>query len=568
MNSWMYSFESSLKRWARILLRTKRSFLNEGMGWAKMNRVEHPSVKIVSRQKVLVATSFAGNLGALTMEGVVATALDLRGAEVSALLCDSALPACIECDHRLYPTSFEQQRLIQKGPKELCLSCTRNGTRLYGNLSIPILYYREFIDCKDEQRAAEISRGIALDDIRSYKLDGLLVGEHAYAGVLRFYSRGDTHNELHAEGMVRRYFESALLTVFMMRNLLAAQRFDVCVLNHGIYVPQGLIAEVCREQGVRVVTWNPAYRRNCFIFSHGDTYHHTLMNEPQSTWEDLPWNDKMEQEIMKYIDSRSEGSRDWIWFHEKPEFDLRHIESELGIDLSRPTIGMLTNVVWDAQLHYPANAFPGIVEWVMDTISWFVAHPELQLVIRIHPAEIRGTVPSRQRILDEIKQNFPALPNNVFVIPPESSASTYVVMKQCDSVIIYGTKTGVELTSMGIPVIVAGEAWVRNKGITKDASTIQQYHEFLTSLPFGARMSPAQTQRARKYAYHFFFRRMIPLPFMQPRKGSPPFTPVLDSNKQLSRGNFEGLDVICEGILNGSEFVYPSENFHLTTSAD
>lgn len=553
-------FKSELLRWARILLRAKRSYFNLGMHWTRRLSAASPAAIIAPRQKVLIATSFAGNLGALTMEGVVATALVKRGAEVSALLCDSAVPACMECDHRLYPTPLAQKRLVREGPKELCLSCTRNGTRLYGDLSIPVLYFREHLTPSDMQRAASVSLETPLDEIRGYKLDGLLVGEHAYAGVLRFYSRGDTHNEPHAESLVRRYFQSALLTVFMMRNLLATQHFDVCVLNHGIYVPQGLIVEVCREQGVRVVTWNPAYRRHCFIFSHDDTYHHTLMNEPVSTWEDMPWSDTMEREIMKYIDSRSEGSRDWIWFHEKPVFDIHRIESELGVDLSRPTIGMLTNVVWDAQLHYPANAFPGLVEWVMDTISWFADHPELQLVIRVHPAEIRGTVPSRQRILEEIGRTWPVLPCNVFVIPPESSASTYAVMKQCDSVIIYGTKTGVELTSMGIPVIVAGEAWLRNKGITLDASSIEQYHEFLASLPLGERMTPQQTQRARKYAYHFFFRRMIPLPFMQSRKGYPPFIPELDSLDQLGSGNFEGLDIICDGILTGSEFVYPSEH--------
>ena len=59
--------------------------------------------------------------------------------------------------------------------------------------------------------------------------------------------------------------------------------------------------------------------------------------------------------------------------------------------------------------------------------------------------------------------------------------STYAAMAQCDSVIIYGTKTGVELASMGIPTIVAGEAWIRNKGITRDAATAEQYFRFWIS---------------------------------------------------------------------------------------
>ena len=61
--------------------------------------------------------------------------------------------------------------------------------------------------------------------------------------------------------------------------------------------------------------------------------------------------------------------------------------------------------------------------------------------------------------MEEIRRAYPQLPANVFDIPPESNSSTYAAMYQCDAVIVYGTKTGVELSSMGIPVVVAGEAW-------------------------------------------------------------------------------------------------------------
>jgi len=89
--------------------------------------------------------------------------------------------------------------------------------------------------------------------------------------------------------------------------------------------------------------------------------------------------------------------------------------------------------------------------------------------------------------------------------PPESRISTYVTMLQCNAVILYGTKTGVELTSVGMPVIVGGEAWIRNKGITFDASSPAEYFELLDRLPFPTRMDETTIRRARMYAYHFFF---------------------------------------------------------------
>jgi hypothetical protein len=161
--------------------------------------------------------------------------------------------------------------------------------------------------------------------------------------------------------------------------------------------------------------------------------------------------------------------------------------------------------------------------------------------------------------VDEIAKAFPELPPNIFVIPPESQASTYAAMAQANAVIIYGTKTGVELTSMGIPTIVAGEAWIRNKGLTLDAASPEEYFELLGRLPLGERMPPEQVRRARMYAYHFFFRRMVPVSSMVPTKAVPPFKLAIETIEELLPGRQPGLDVICEGILKGTPFIYPAE---------
>ena len=125
-----------------------------------------------------------------------------------------------------------------------------------------------------------------------------------------------------------------------------------------------------------------------------------------------------------------------------------------------------------------------MLDWLVQTCRYFETRPDLQLLIRVHPAEISGFPPSRQPVLGELRKAIPQLPANIVVVPPESELSTYALMSLCNSVIIYGTKTGVELTSRGIPVIVAGEAWIRNKGLTCDASSPEEYFRILDGLPF------------------------------------------------------------------------------------
>ena len=80
-------------------------------------------------------------------------------------------------------------------------------------------------------------------------------------------------------------------------------------------MPWGIVGDAARREGVRVSTWNVAYRKRRFIFSHDDTYHHTLMTEPREHWEHLELTAAQERELMQYLASRREGLFDWIVFH-------------------------------------------------------------------------------------------------------------------------------------------------------------------------------------------------------------------------------------------------------------
>ncbi len=503
--------------------------------------------------RVLMATAVGSYAHAMSLESALAAALTFRGAEVHALLCDGAMTACAECEASLYP---DIARFVRTGPsRDLCRDCQWPAERVYRQLGLKVHRYSDWLTGEDRGHARSLASSIPLAQLPGFTLDGLAIGEHAYAGALRFFATGSLDHEPQSEAVLRRYLESALLTAYATRRLLRALNFRSAVFTHGIYVPWGIVGEVARQEGVHVTTWNVAYRKRRFIFSHDDTYHHTLMTEPREHWEDNELSPAQDRELMQYLSSRREGLFDWIVFHRPKRHDQQEIASRLGLDPRKPVIGLPTSVTWDAQLHYPSNAFPNMLEWLVQTCEYFATRPELQLLVRVHPAEISGFPKSRQPILAELRKRIPRLPPNIFVVPPESDMSTYVLMSLCNAAIIYSTKMGVELTSIGLPVIVAGEAWIRNKGLTHDACSPEEYFRILERLPFPERLGPAQLARARRYAYHFFFNRMIPLPFIEPKAGYPIYRLKLDKLGQLLPGQSPGLDTICDGILTRTPFV-------------
>ncbi|MFN8657713.1 MAG: GSCFA domain-containing protein [Candidatus Obscuribacterales bacterium] len=517
----------------------------------------------MKKQKVLVATMAGGHPACIGIESLIGVALALRGAEVHFLLCDGVLPTCLQCSADQFP---EVKQFLAEGPKtSLCDGCYGLGCTAFEPTTLPIRKLSHYITDADRDAARQRAADLTLEDLPRLKDDGVGIGEHVMAGSLRFFATGDLATEECGLEIGRKFVEAAYLSKLAAERLFDQEKYDSVFLNHGIYVPHGLIKEVAEKRGSRTSVWWLAAKEKSLHLNHKDTGVYTMLDEPISFWENMRWSEAAETELMDYLASRWTGCRDWVYhgMHEGSQADVKALSDEFKIDFNRPTIGMLTNVIWDAALFYPANVFPSQVDWIIETIKYFAARPEMNLIIRVHPAEVKDTMASRQTAVGEIEKAFPQLPDNVFVIPAESRANTYALLSQCDAAIIYGTTTGMELTSMGIPTITAGQAFIKNKGITIDPKTPDEYFSVLENLPFGQRMPAEQIRRARMYAYNYYFRRSIPVRAAVPIKGWPPIKIDVPSLHSLMPGEDLGLDVICNGVLYETEFLYPAEEIAL-----
>ena len=114
-----------------------------------------------------------------------------------------------------------------------------------------------------------------------------------------------------------------------------------------------------------------------------------MVSEPTRVWEDLPLIYDVRQHTLRYLDSRRTGRTTGSGSTISARGCTECAEGDRGHP-DRPYLALLTSVVWDAQLHYASNVFPTMLDWVRETILYFRRRPDLQLVIRVHPAEVRG----------------------------------------------------------------------------------------------------------------------------------------------------------------------------------
>ncbi|MCW5824491.1 MAG: capsule biosynthesis protein [Cyanobacteria bacterium TGS_CYA1] len=512
--------------------------------------------------RILITTITGGNSALTPLETAFGIALTLRGADVHYLICDKAIPAC----QNSYGSDINAQKLFVENGPAICDWCYSCGDRSLKQLGLPVHKLSDYITSEERNFYKEKSKSSSLDDILNSSEFGIELGETIRAAALRYFARGDFEGEELCLPVIQRYYEAALISSNSFSKLMEKFNFQHILSNQGLYVPQGNIVAIAKNLKSSVVTWDLAYRSGSIHMSHEKTHIHSFLNEPVTDWESMSWSKDNERDIHQYLQGRWTGKFDWLKIvTQGADQDPDDISSQIGLDRNKKTIGLLTNVIWDEQLCYASNAFENQIEWLIQTVEYFKTREDLQLIVRVHPAELTSWMKSRQLAIDEIKKAFSPVPKNVFLIPPDSLINTYKAMMLCDSVLIYGTTTGLELSCMKIPVVVAGEAWIRGKGISYDVSSPSEYEQMLDKLPLNHKLPEERYNRAIKYAYHYYFRKMIPLEIVEPSGfENAPYKIKEGGLSIFEPGADPGLDLICDGILKREDFIFRRELLELT----
>lgn len=188
--------------------------------------------------------------------------------------------------------------------------------------------------------------------------------------------------------------------------------------------------------------------------------------------------------------------------------------------------------------------------WIRTTLEFFKENQDMKLVVRIHPAEVTSPNKSREKMEEYINGLGARELINIEVVSAEDPQSTYELIENAKVVLIFNTKTGIEAAYRRKPVVVAGEAWIKGKGFSYDAYSPREYLDILTrNRDNDLVMSDDMHERAVKYAYHFFFKRMIRIELFS-GKSAKDFFPdrKISWSEMLGEGDVN-FQEICNAIL-------------------
>jgi|TARA_B100001093_G_scaffold518081_1_gene601739 hypothetical protein len=530
--------------------------INKGLpNWKTIlrNKLNY-KVTIKNKKKILIATLSGGHKVASTIESMIAAGLNLKGHDVSTLICDEFLDLCI-----LKTLKNKKKIINDKLNKKLCKSCFSCAKKSYANLKIKRILLSDYLSDNDRLKIQEVlnQKSLDTDKIKKFQINGINLGEQVIANVCRYYALSDFTREDDHKEIVIRYFHSALLSYYSISKMIEENNFDKIVTNHGFYVPQGILFEIAKKNKIDVVTWTSGARKNSFIFCHNNIYNKDFVNEPKYLWDKLKLNYAKEKIIDNYLESKVFGLQDYIYHKSNVDLDINRYFENIKLDNSKPLIGLTTNVIWDAQLHYDDTIFSSMMEWVYETIKFFSKNQNYNLIIRVHPTETKSDRPAREKVKEEINKKIKKyLTKNIFIVDSIENISTYSILDKCNLVLTYGTKLDIEYAARGYPIIVSGEAMTRKKGFVIEPKDKTEYFNILEKLEKIEMLDAEKNLLAKKFAFHYFFKRSLVFSSLIEKPYSfPPFYINEDFFENVTENKDKDLNLILDCIINKKPFI-------------
>jgi hypothetical protein len=332
----------------------------------------------------------------------------------------------------------------------------------------------------------------------------------------------------------------------------------VVVMLNGLFMEERISWAIASKLGRRCVFFERGRDAGTVFLSHGQSAPRYNVSENWDQISQVPLSDEEHARIVTAIDRRARGIQLVETYWAAKESDEANIRSSLRLNHEMPLAVLFTNVVWDTAMQDRDTIFLDMLDWLRRTLRFFRERREWGLVIRIHPAETQvAGRESYDRVGEWLHDEFQDIPANVRVVPPEVPIDSYTLARMAKVGCVYASTMGLEMAAAGIPVVVAGAAHYAQKGFTYDPVDISEYQSLLNDLMNDRRRfsRSAQIDLALRYAHVFFLRRMYPMTVLEETQEMRPRL-AYQSVDELLPGKRPVLDVICDGILEGSSFEF------------
>ena len=514
------------------------------------NQAKAKSVKILM-------TSFSIFHPCFVHDRIISLALRLRGAKIIPFYCDGVQE--VECN-----VSGGVWKL-GKNISHACTKCRRASEQLWPDKTFNPVLLSRLVKAEDREEVNALVKTIPNDAWHSFEFDGLSFGAWANDILVNNYVVGnhlliDGHEELG-----RSHLRNLLLLYRLYERLLDEKKPDRVVSNDSYYGMWGILQALCVRRSIPFYSHWLGGRQNAWCYAYNDAAMNLDFSKPWQKFASVPLTDVQKARIDEWLIGRREG-REMILdtaslaAHQTEHFDIN------CLDMNKPTVLLTSNVIWDLAALNKQIVFGDMMEWIAETVSWFKEHPQFQLIVKPHPAELNPSIPATN---ETVKQALTALgielPQNVFLLSPCANLTVYELFPLIKAGLVHTTTAGIEMSAIGLPVITTARSPYRGFGFTIDPKRRSDYFQNIEDSLTGNLLfnRDLQVELSRKFILFYFAHYYTRINIMDYKWENIPKLRVNSINDLLPGAN-KHLDYAMDSILQGvpilAEDRWPAES--------
>jgi hypothetical protein len=416
--------------------------------------------------KVLFYSPFANIWEHTFPEALIAESFAGKGVEVVAVRCDGMLQEhCVAMS--AVGVDFGAPRATRE---EVCRACRKRRDLVTRGMNFPALIMDAWEDGGDRARIEELIASLTPQTWTGLVVDGVPLGRYAvYEQWLNnklISTDLDDRNWAIYQGQLR----NTLRSFFAARRILAHQQPDAVVVYNDHYSVNHAFCAAAQLAGIPTYTIHGGHhivrRAESMMMTASD---HTM----DDVYRSRAWQEYRQQPIGQ-ADVDLVGEHLNGLFAANSAFAYSSRLEGTGADELRARLGiahgarvMLAAMSSEDELTgvrlidaipssiEQVSLFTDQFEWVDYLFRYALDHPEVHLVLRLHPRMFPN---KREQVLSPVVSQIMALrdmaPANVSFNMPADGIGLYDLMQIVDLVLNFRSTVGLELAAVGIPVVV------------------------------------------------------------------------------------------------------------------
>jgi len=322
--------------------------------------------------------------------------------------------------------------------------------------------------------------------------------------------------------LLKQLLPEALQSVLAAEAMLNSIQPQIVLFNEKGYIVNGAIFNMAVNNGINTIQWCGSHKDNSYILKRytretRDIHPFSLSDETWDVVGQMPWTKQQELELSQELRGHYE---DGTWFsrlhlqYGKRLKSKEEIQQQLGLNPHKKTAVIFPHILWDATFFYGESLFDDYEEWLVETVRAACLNPAVNWIVKLHPANVWKS--KHANAVGEFAEQVAlrkvgVLPDHIKVLNPDTDISTFSLFNLTDYCLTVRGTIGIEMSCRGIPVFTAGTGRYSGRGFTIDSYSREDYLEKLRRIQDLPKLSPEQTELAKKHAYALF--KLRPLEF-------------------------------------------------------